>query len=74
MSCGILSKNEFEAGRVCVTSRQKLDDFCARAGGLTDSERNALSFLNFFTHYMSLTGVDGLKARTRLLESKYDAE
>lgn len=74
VSCGILSKDEFEVGRICVQSRQKLDDFVARAGGFTPRERNVLTFLSYLSHHMSLTGVYGLKARTHLLESRYDAE
>ena len=74
VSCGILSKDEYEVGRICVASRQKLDEFVAQVGAFTPSERNVLAFLSFFSHNMSLTGVDGLKARTHLLESKYDAE
>ena len=74
VSCGILSKDEYEVGRICVASRQKLDEFVSQVGAFTPSERNVLAFLSFFSHNMSLTGFDGLKARTHLLESKYDAE
>lgn len=74
VSCGILNKDEYEVGRICVASRQKLDEFVSQAGVFTLRERNVLAFLSFFSHNMSLTGIDGLKARTHLLESKYDAE
>ena len=74
VSCGILKKEEYLSNRVCVESREKLKDFLSQAGSLTSEESNALSFLGLFSRAMPLTGIDGLKARTQLLESKYDAE
>ena len=74
VSCGILKKDEYLNNRVCIESRDKLNDFLTQAGPLTTEEHNALSFLGMFSRLMPLTGTDGLKARTQLLESKYDAE
>lgn len=74
VSCGILGKDDFEAGRVSVTSREKLDNFIAQTGGFSLGDKNVLAFLSYFSHHMSLTGISGLKARTGLLEFKYDAE
>jgi hypothetical protein len=74
VSCGILSKDEYLKGHVRVSNRQALDDFCSRAGDISDRERQVLLFLSGFSRYMPLTGEYGLKYRTHLLESKYDAE
>ena len=74
VSCGILKKEEYLNNRVCVSNRQALDDFVAHAGSLTASEHNSLAFMSYFSRVMPLSGFDGLKARTQLLESKYDAE
>ena len=74
VSCGILRKEEYLAGRVCLDSRDKLNAFLSQAGNLTTEEHNALSFLGIFSRAMPLTGLDGLKSRTNLLESKYDPE
>ena len=74
VACGILKKEEYLSNRVCVEDRSKLKDFLTQAGSLSSEEQNALSFLGFFSRVMPLTGIDGLKARTNLLESKYDAE
>lgn len=73
VSCGILDKDAYLEGNVCVANRNALTEFVERAGGFTARERNILSFLSLFSRHMPLTGVDGLKARTQLLESKYDA-
>ena len=74
VSCGILNKDAYLEGSVCVENKEALNEFMERAGGFTARERNVLSFLSLFSHHMPLTGRDGLKARTNLLESKYDAE
>lgn len=74
VSCGILKKEEYLNNRVCVSNRQALDDFVSHAGPLTPSERNTLAFMGYFSRLMPLSGFNGLKARTQLLESKYDAE
>lgn len=74
VSCGILSKEDYLNDRVCVANREALKAFVTHSGDLTASESNTLSFLGLFSRTMSLTGVNGLKSRTDLLESKYDAE
>lgn len=73
VSCGILSKEEFEAGNVLVSNSTQLKAFVERSGNLSVQENNILNFLNFLFGGMSLTGVYGMKYRTKLLESKYDA-
>lgn len=73
VSCGILDKDEFEAGSVLVVNPDKLNAFVENAGDVSDHERNILKFLNFLFSDMPLTGVYGMKYRTKLLESKYDA-
>ena len=57
-----------------VSNRRALDEFVSRAGDINDRERLVLNFLSGFSHHMSLSGEYGLKYRTHLLESKYDAE
>ncbi|WP_434503741.1 ABC-three component system middle component 5 [Prevotella sp.] len=74
VSCGIINKNEYLNNRVCIASRQALNDFVNQAGHFSPSENNTLSFMSIFSRHMSLSGIDGLKARTKLLEFKYDAE
>ena len=74
VSCGILKKEEYLNNKVCVSDRQALDDFVSHAGPLTAGERNTLAFMSYFSRMMPLSGFNGLKARTQLLESMYDAE
>lgn len=74
VSYGILNKEEYINGNVRVSNRQALDEFVSRAGDINDRERLVLNFLSGFSHHMPLSGEYGLKYRTHLLESKYDAE
>ena len=73
VSCGILNKEAFEAGSVQVVNQEGLNAFVEKAGDISEHERNVLRFLNFLFSGMPLTGSYGMKARTKLLESKYDA-
>ncbi len=73
VSCGILSKEEYETGNVLVSNSIKLKAFVESSGDLSVQENNILNFLSFLFDGMPLTGVYGMKHRTKLLESKYDA-
>ena len=57
-----------------VASQEALERFIEQTGNFSLQEQNVLSFLSLFSRNMPLSGIDGLKARTKLLESKYDAE
>ena len=74
VSCGILSKSKYEAGRVSVADHEALTRFLDRTGDISGRERNVLAFMSTLSRFMSMTGEYGLKARTKLLESRYDAE
>ncbi len=72
VSCGILNREAYLSGIVSVDNRMALDNFIAHAGKPSASECNVLSFLSLFSRAMPLGGANGLKSRTKLLESKYD--
>lgn len=74
VSCGILNKEKFERGRICVNGHDTLTAFLQKAGPITSRESNVLAFMSHLSRTMSMTGINGLKARTELLEFKYDAE
>jgi len=73
VSCGILGKDAFEAGYVEVVNHDLLDVFVEKTGDISVHEQNVLNFLNFLFSGMSLTGIYGMKHRTKLIECKYDA-
>jgi hypothetical protein len=57
-----------------VGNRQVLSTFLQKAGTITPREHNVLAFMSYLSRAMSMTGISGLKARTELLDFKYDAE
>lgn len=73
VSCGILGKEQFEAGCVEVVSHDKLKAFVEHAGDITVREHNVLNYISFLFSGMPLAGAYGMKYRTKLLEFKYDA-
>ena len=57
-----------------MADHEALIRFLKRTGDISDRERNVLAFMSTLSRFMSMTGEYGLKARTKLLESRYDAE
>ena len=74
VSCGIIDKEKYERGRVKVVNSEMLKEYLAKVGEMSLRERNVLAFMGSLSRTMNMTGEYGLKARTKLLESKYDAE
>lgn len=74
VSCGIIDKNDYLNDRISIINHDILDSFVEKTGQLTTEEINVLSFMGYLSRNMPLTGPYGLKARTQLLEFKYDAK
>lgn len=74
VSCGIIDKNDYLNDRISIINHDILDTFVEKTGQLTTEEINVLSFMGYLSRNMPLTGPYGLKARTQLLEFKYDAK
>lgn len=56
-----------------ISNRALLNEFIEKTGTLSQTESNTLSFMSLFSKSMSMLGIYGLKSRTNLMESKYDA-
>lgn len=74
VSCGILDKDDYLNNKVRIINHDALDTFVRKSGTLTSVVSNVLSFMGYLSRNMPLTGPYGLKARTQLLEFKYDAK
>ena len=72
-SYGIVDKNYLNTNRVTIVSKEILRTYSSKFDALSSKERNAISLLTSHFYLMSLYGENGLKERTQLLESKYDA-
>lgn len=74
VSCGIIDKDDYLNNKVRIINHKALDTFVEKSGSLTPEETNVLAFMGYLSRNMPLTGAYGLKARTQLLEFKYDAK
>ena len=74
VSYGIIDKESFLNKEIKVSNRAALNKFLENTEKMSPTEFNTLSFLSIFSKSMTMLGVNGLKSRTHLLESKYHAE
>lgn len=73
VSYGIIDKKHFLNKEITISNRALLNEFIEKTGKLSQTESNTLSFMSLFSKSMSMLGIYGLKSRTKLMESKYDA-
>jgi hypothetical protein len=73
-SYGIIDKDYLNTNRITIISKEILSTYSSKFEALSSKENNAISLLTSHFYLMSLYGEGGLKDRTQLLESKYDAQ
>lgn len=72
-SYGIINKDYLSENRISNISKNIFNEYADDFKNLSIQEENAIKLLTSHFYQMSLFGLDGLKNRTGLLESKYDA-
>ena len=72
-SIGLIDKDYLKNNRISKISTDILDELKQITQELTPQEKNTISLLTGHFYQVPLVGKDGLKSRTNLLESKYDA-
>jgi hypothetical protein len=72
-SYGIIDKSFLNQQRISIIDKNILVEFVERFDELSPKERNVISLMTTHYNQISLFGPDGLKNRTNLIESKYDA-
>lgn len=73
-SYGIINKELLKENRVSVISEKLLLDYNAKFNELSYTEQNVIALMTLYFSTVSLFGPDGLKRRTNLMVSKYDAQ
>jgi hypothetical protein len=73
-SYGIIDKSLLNQQRVSVVNKEILKQFIEKFEDLPSIEKNVISLMTSHFNQVSLYGTDGLKSRTNLMESKYDAK
>lgn len=72
-SIGLIDKDYLKNNRISKISNETLNELKQITQELTPQEKNTISLLNGHFYHVPLVGKDGLKSRTNLLESRYDA-
>ena len=72
-SIGLIDKDYLKNNRISKISNEILNELKQITQELTPQEKNTVSLLTGHFFYVPLVGKDGLKSRTNLLESIYDA-
>lgn len=72
-SYGIIDKSLLNQHRISIVNKNILKEFVEKYDELSDNEKNVISLMTSHFNQISLFGVDGLKNRTKLMESRYDA-
>ncbi|CAL2061995.1 ABC-three component system middle component 5 [Tenacibaculum sp. 190524A05c] len=72
-SYGIVNKDYLQENRISNINKNIFTDYSVDFKNLSVQEENAIKLLTSHFYQVSLFGKDGLKSRTGLLESKYDA-
>jgi hypothetical protein len=72
-SYGIVNKDYLQENRISNINKNIFSDYSEDFKNLSVQEENAIKLLTSHFYQVSLFGIDGLKSKTGLLESKYDA-
>lgn len=72
-SYGIIDKSYINKQRVKIINKSILEEFVKNFDELSAKEKNVISLMTGHFNQVSLFGQDGLKSRTKLMESRYDA-
>lgn len=72
-SYGIIDKLSLNQQMISIINKDILIEFVNNFEELTPKERNVIALMTTHFNKVSLFGTDGLKNRTNLIESKYDA-
>jgi hypothetical protein len=73
-SYGIINKSFLNENRVTIISKDILKEHVSKFETLSVKEQNVISLMTSHFSQISMFGPTGLKARTKLLESRYDAQ
>ena len=72
-SYGIINKDLLSENRVSIIAEDLLSEYNQRFEELTYTEQNVITLMTGYFSQISMFGPNGLKSRTKLMVSKYDA-
>lgn len=71
-SYGIIDKDELRTDQISIINKSRILDYVKHLGELSEKENNIIILMTTYYSTINLSGSDGLKDRTNLIESKYD--
>jgi len=72
-SYGIIDKDLLALNRISIVSKERLREYNDKLEELSYTEQNVIMLMISYYSSVSLFGPDGLKARTKLMISRYDS-
>lgn len=72
VSYGIIDKEQLLSELISISDKAKVNDYIKFMGEISEKENNIIILMTTYFSNIKLTGTDGLKDRTNLIESKYD--
>jgi len=73
-SYGIIDKKLLMHNRISIISKDTLKEYVSKFEELSPKENNLIAILTSHFYQISMFGENGLKSRTNLMESRYDAK
>ncbi|HEY0669165.1 MAG TPA: ABC-three component system middle component 5 [Sphingobacteriaceae bacterium] len=73
-SYGIINKEFLSENRVTIISKAVLEKYMTKFEPLSIKEQNVIKLMTSHFYFMTMFGPMGLKDRTHLLETRYDAQ
>lgn len=70
----IINKEFLKENRVNIVSKQVLDNYVSKFDPLSAKEQNIVTLMTNHFYNIPMFGPDGFKSRTKLMETKYDAQ
>lgn len=74
VSYNIIDKEYLKTNKIKIISKENLTKYVSKFEELDAREKNVITLLTSHFYLMSLYGDNGLKDKTKLLESRYDAQ
>lgn len=71
-SYGMIDKEDLRADQISIISKSRILDYSKHMGEVSEKENNVIILMTTYFFDLKLTGSDGLKDRSNLIESKYD--
>lgn len=71
-SYGIIDKDDLRTDQISIINKSRILEYVKHMGEVSEKDNNIIILMTSYFLTLKLSGADGLKDRTNLIESKYD--